>query len=112
MEPIDEATAASDDFTQEEQRNRADPNNWFRIPEIGVDPVDVNFEGFAVPVVFRGCDRLGHRVAVRLLLGMLRDLAQKDRVSLRKLGTALQTAIRKPGQQESDDVLSHQSAIR
>ncbi|PNG46556.1 MULTISPECIES: hypothetical protein [unclassified Variovorax] len=58
--------------------DQLDPDNWFRIPEFGVMPQQVGFEGFAFPVVSPGHPNYETAASVRSMLKVARGLIRKD----------------------------------
>lgn len=54
-----------------------DPNNWVRIPEFGVIPVEVSFDGFAMPILGPKFSGFHWRVPVWETVKIVRSLAQK-----------------------------------
>lgn len=54
-----------------------DPDNWLQIPEFGVRPVDVNFEGFAIPVIGPANRDLEFAESVRHSVRAVRTQAQR-----------------------------------
>ena len=53
-----------------------DPNNWLKIPEFGVAPEDVAFEGFSLPIVGPGGDPFGYLESVRDMVEVARAHAK------------------------------------
>lgn len=68
-----EADAQNADFMA---RGQFDPDCWFRIPEFGVLPKDVWFEGFAFPILYPKNPRLTE--PMRGLVRNARDLLRRD----------------------------------
>jgi hypothetical protein len=76
--------------TRQYATEREDPNNWFRIPEFGVRPAEVGWQGFSHEILYPGCDRPDVRVDVRELVAILRRLAMREGASLRALAATMQ----------------------
>lgn len=85
-EPPEEDLAASPEGTWEERLN--DPDNWLVIPEFGVLPQVVNFEGFAHPIIGPGDADAGWRGSLRSTVGAARDEARRRFASLQALHDA------------------------
>lgn len=62
--------------------DQLDPNNWVRIPEFGVSPREVNFEGFAFPIVSPSPKNYELRQLLRVHVRTVRELVQRDHNSL------------------------------
>lgn len=67
------------------EESRKDPNNWMEIPEFGVQPEAVNFEGFALPIIGPIDEAFGFRRDIRDMVGLARCHAKTIFGSQRKL---------------------------
>ncbi|MGX5650192.1 hypothetical protein ACWKW4_08050 [Hydrogenophaga borbori] len=65
--------------------HRHDPDNWLRIPEFGVRPADVNFEGFEVPILGEYADEFPWKVPVFEVVHSVRDEARERFKTLKQL---------------------------
>ena len=77
-------------LTQHEKSQRwkidqQDPDNWLRIPEFGVMPGDVVFEGFAFPIVHPGAKYYELMQELREKVGRARRLAKRSFATLAEL---------------------------
>lgn len=55
-------------WEEEWERDRLDPDNYFRIPEFDVSPADVDFHGFEGPIVSPTDDERAIRVEIRYMV--------------------------------------------
>ena len=62
-----------------------DPDNWFEIPEFGVLPKDVDFQGFAFPIVAPGKAGDGLRRIIREHVKTARCLVRKELLTLKEV---------------------------
>jgi hypothetical protein len=67
------------------QEDRLDPDNWLEIPDFGVMPADVGFEGFAFPIVDPQAEYYEARGHIRAMVTRLRILARKQFASMNDL---------------------------
>lgn len=67
-------TAADEMDGWSERQN--DPNNWLKVPEFGIAPEDVAFEGFSWPIVGPEGDPLDYLESVRGMVGVARTHAK------------------------------------
>lgn len=73
--------------------HRQDPDNWIRIPEFGVLPESVNFEGFSVPILGPSAEEFSWRVPVYEAVRSVRDEGRQRFSSMRDLRSALAEAL-------------------
>lgn len=73
-------------WEEEWERDRLDPDNYFRIPEFDVRPADVEFHGFVGPIVLPTDDQREIRVEIRRMVraarGFLREVFESYRAAL------------------------------
>lgn len=67
------------------REDQLDPDNWVRIPEFGIAPAAVAFEGFAFPIVCPSGRFYEARVEVRASVKMARDIARKHFATMGEL---------------------------
>ena len=67
------------------ERDQLDPDNWLRIPEFGVAPADVGFEGFAFPIVTPRTREEPFATAMREMVRTVRKLARAEFQTLEEL---------------------------
>lgn len=67
------------------ERDQLDPDNWLRIPEFGVAPADVGFEGFALPIVTPRTLEEPFATAMRDMVRTVRKLARAEFQTLEEL---------------------------
>jgi hypothetical protein len=77
--------------------DQLDADNWFRIPEFGVKPEEVQFEGFAFPIVSPYMDHYEARQSVRNLVRVARQLI------VREVSTVLEAKMEAIGALEALD---------
>lgn len=70
-----------------------DPDNWVRIPEFGVMPMDVSFEGFSIPIRGPRKDLLLWASDLRDAVRAIRQEARRRFASLRELKACYEGAI-------------------
>lgn len=68
-----------------------DPNNWVQIPEFGVIPLDVEFEGFAFPILGPQISGIEWRVPVWETVKIVRSIAQNRFGTLANLRNVVQS---------------------
>lgn len=66
----------SDELRQQWESNQKDPDNWLRIPEFGVAPESVAYEGFWSPIVGPKGDPSGYLADVRNMVSAARRHVQ------------------------------------
>lgn len=73
-------------WNDEWERDRLDPDNYFRIPEFDVRPVDVDLHGFEGPIVLPVEDQREIRIEIRRMVraarGFLREVFESYRAAL------------------------------
>ncbi|HYD75330.1 hypothetical protein [Ramlibacter sp.] len=84
-EPEEELAASAEEPWEDRQN---DPDNWLVIPEFGVLPQAVNFEGFASPIVGPDDSQAGWRGSIRRTVHAVRDEARRRFASLQALHDA------------------------
>ena len=62
--------------------DQLDPDNWLRIPDFGINPKDVAFEGFAIPIVAPNFKSHGLQCLLREHVKTARALIRKEKRSL------------------------------
>lgn len=67
--------------------DQLDPDNWLRIPDFGINPKDVVFEGFSFPIVTPMLKGYGLRCIVREHVKTARALMRKEERSLSDVRT-------------------------
>lgn len=72
-----------------------DPDNWFQIPDFGVLPAEVNFVGFAFPIVTPSAQNYALAKDVRILVKTTRKLARRSFDSLADLQPLHQEAFKR-----------------
>jgi hypothetical protein len=70
------------------QVDQLDPDNWLRIPEFGVMPVDVMFEGFQFPIVHPAAKNHELMEELRSQVRRARKLAKRSYAKLAELRAA------------------------
>lgn len=80
------------DISEQWLEDQNDPDNWLRIPDFGVKPVDVVFTGFAFPIV-SPLHHEGLPLEVRNIVRGLRQLARAEFSSLSELREACNSAM-------------------
>lgn len=83
-----------------------DPDNWLRIPEFGVLPRDVSFDGFAFPVVTPKSKHYGERLLIRALLRTVRRLVQQQHQSQSAAHQLWLAVLQRIDQSEKSNTLS------
>lgn len=76
------------EMTEKWQQDQLDPDNWLEIPDFGVMPADVDFKGFANPIVTPNSRDLDIADSVRTLVRVARSLARQEFSSLAELQQA------------------------
>lgn len=59
-----------------------DPDNWLQIPEFGINPQDVDFKGFALPITTSSCQADDVLCLIRELVKTARFLIRQEGFSL------------------------------
>jgi hypothetical protein len=72
--------------------HQANPNNWLKIPEFNVMPMDVNFEGFAYPILGSRSNDFYWKVPIFESVCTVRALACK-RFTLKRLKELVREAV-------------------
>lgn len=74
-------------------KHQNDPDNWITIPEFNVLPIDVNFNGFAYPILGPRANDFYWKVPIFDAVGAVRALARKRFDTLASLKEQLHKAI-------------------
>ncbi|MDD0814254.1 hypothetical protein PSQ39_06390 [Curvibacter sp. HBC28] len=76
-------TSAPDQPWGEWEHDRLNPDNYFRIPEFGVKPADVNFRGFSGPIITTRLEQVETFLEIRRMVGFARSFLQQVFASYR-----------------------------
>lgn len=72
-----------------------DPDNWLEIPEFGVQPADVDFKGFADPILHPDSPNRSLAISIRSMVKVARALARAKFSRLADLNAAASSVFKK-----------------